>query len=554
MADPASSFEVDTVPVIPASWTQNSNTDNVFGWLRPMNEFARNAFHLVVDNMIHNPDTHLHERQFIHLDGKETLRSVSVSGSDDQADQEEPDQVQFVGAFKFSTSVHPKNLAKGWFIGTGRGKPEVDVVIGPPDSKWYSNKILGNHARLYIHKESCQTTVEALHSMEVSGSTGFKHIDQRMSASSKVLEDGHLVEFGRCMYLFHRGDAIANGKFEESLSGFMKYHHGDQWKAHPILSAPSTGSHLTFDGYTFLPGAFAGGTFGEVTAGWAQDGSAVAIKRFKRPNGKQLSQHQKIMNLTGKHTNILELIHSTSNLEPAFPAIYCVYSPLALASLEDVVISNKINLSAQIALLCDYLRGLVYLHETKGIMHRDIKPSNLGVLSFSPPRGIILDLDAATTERTSDDHNQGTYAYLAPEIINLKMGSTVEQKRYGSSVDVWALGMSAFRALRGQHVNWNDYDDMWTRGRKLPGTEITDFVLEARLKRFHDRFEQRVITLGEHLKYFTLLQGMTMWDPTDRLSVSLALRDAGNIAARLGEATIVPRQSTQGTKRKIGES
>lgn len=231
-----------------------------------------------------------------------------------------------------------------------------------------------------------------------------------------------------------------------------------------------------------------------------------------------------------------------------------MYSPLALASLEDVVISNKINLSAQIALLCDYLRGLVYLHETKGIMHRDIKPSNLGVLSFSPPRGIILDLDAATTERTSDDHNQGTYAYLAPEIINLKMGSTVEQKRYGSSVDVWALGMSAFRALRGQHVNWNDYDDMWTRGRKLPGTEITDFVLEARLKRFHDRFEQRVITLGEHLKYFTLLQGMTMWDPTDRLSVSSALGSAQNFAARLGEATIVPRQSTQGTKRKIGES
>ena len=200
--------------------------------------------------MVQNPDTHLHARKFIHVDGKETVRSASVSGSDDPGAQEETTQPQYFGAFEFSTGEYPKDPTKGWYIGTGRGKPEVDVVIGPPDPKWKSNHILGNHARIYVHRESCLATVEALHSMQVSGSTGLKHIDQRTGKSSKVLEHGHHVVFGRCAYIYERGDAITNGNFQASLPEFMKHHHG-QWEAHPILSAPSTGSHLTFGGYTF---------------------------------------------------------------------------------------------------------------------------------------------------------------------------------------------------------------------------------------------------------------------------------------------------------------
>ncbi len=256
--------------------------------------------------MIQNPNTQLHARKFIHVDGKENVRSASVSGSDDDpGGQEETIQLRYVGAFKFSTSVYPKDPTKGWYIGTGRRKPEADVVIGPPDPKWNSNQILENHARIYIHEESCLPTVEALHSMQVSGSTGLKHIAQKTGNSSKVLEHGHRVDFGRCAYIYEGGDAITNGNFQASLPGFMKLHHGDQWKAHPILSAPSTGPHLTFGGYTFLPGAFAAGTFGEVTAGWAQNGSAVAIKRFKRPNPQKFTQHQKIMGLIGKHVSAL---------------------------------------------------------------------------------------------------------------------------------------------------------------------------------------------------------------------------------------------------------
>lgn len=297
-------FEENTVSDIPSSWKQDHDTSNVFGWLSPMNDFACDAFHLIVDKMIQSPDGQLHERKFIHLDGMRPVRAASLSGSEDEDHQEKKDQIQFFGAFKFSTALLPKDPSKGWYIGTGRGKPEVDAVIGPPDSKGSGNHILGSHARLFIHKESCLATIEALHGMEVGGSTGPKHIDQNSGISCKVLEHGHEVKFGRCTYRYLQGEAMTNGSFRNSLPTFMKAHYrGLQWTAHPILSAPSTGAHLHFDGYTMLPGAFAGGSFGEVTAGWTENGSVVAVKRFKQPNQQQLSQHLNIMGLVGQHVS-----------------------------------------------------------------------------------------------------------------------------------------------------------------------------------------------------------------------------------------------------------
>ncbi len=186
-------------------------------------------------------------------------------------------------------------------------------------------------------------------------------------------------------------------------------------------------------------------------------------------------------------------------------------------------------------------------------MHRDIKPLNLGVLSFNPPRGVILDLDAATTEETSEDHMQGTVSYLAPEIIELKMASTSRSNKYGRSIDVWGLGMSALFALTRQTVNWNNYDDKFTVGRRLPGMATTNFVLEGRLKRFHGHFEAKLANFDTYLEYFKLLQRMTRWRDVDRRSASLALETAKFLAIGQEEPTIVPR-STQGSKRKFSDS
>ena len=45
------------------------------------------------------------------------------------------------------------------------------------------------------------------------------------------------------------------------------------------------------------------------------------------------------------------------------PDAYCVYAPLAVASLSDVITAYTAETTAIIALLADYLNGLVYLHD-----------------------------------------------------------------------------------------------------------------------------------------------------------------------------------------------
>ena len=568
MADLSNPFDLPTISSIPDSWEQESDTENIFAWLTPANEFACHAFHILVDRMIQNPDSQIPERRFIHIDGKESMDISSESSSDDQAEKGATTQPRWYGAFKFSTAVLPRDPAKGWFIGTGN---EVDVVIGPPDVRLKKHGLRGNHARLYIHRESCQPTVEALHGMEVSGATGVKYLT---ASSSKVLEHGHKVEFGQCAYIFLRGSALMNGMFDASLPKFMKAHHGESWAAHPIISATSTGSYLTMDQYTFSPGAFAAGSFGEVTAGWSQNGSAVAVKRFINPEPKRLSQHQKIMGLIGRHVsrveqmtrssrvltsrkpNIVELLHSSSDLEPAYPAIYCVYSPLAVADLENIIRSHTLNLAAQIALLMDYLRGLIYLHDEKGIMHRDIKPDNLGLLTLCPPRGIILDLDSATSEETSNDAGHGTVSYQAPEIINLKILPKDNRRNYGRSVDVWALGVSAFCALTAKHTRWSEYGRGSAYFRHLPGTKNPDYVLATRLDRFHNHVQAIALRSPLYLKYVDLLKEMTIYHPRSRISASKALNKAKGLASLVEEMEkpeIKPKGQAQGTKRKIGE-
>ena len=252
--------------------------------------------------------------------------------------------------------------------------------------------------------------------------------------------------------------------------------------------------------------------------------------------------------------NIVELLYSSSNLEPAYPAIYCVYSPLAQADLADIVQSHKINLPAQIALLKDFLRGLAYLHDQKGIMHRDIKPENLGILSLRPPRGIILDLDAATSEETSADTGQGTISYQAPEIINLTLPASASRQRYGRSVDVWALGASAFCAMMGTNVRWSEFDGRPDPARfHLRGTTYTDYVTAYRLSQFHNDIERKVAGRPAHMEYFRFLQKMTLYFPRSRFSASQALSKAEDLESGKEEPAIIPRVQAQGTKRKFGE-
>ena len=117
----------------------------------------------------------------------------------------------------------------------------------------------------------------------------------------------------------------------------------------------------------------------------------------------------------------MQLIGCIDYSEASVPTAYCVYSPLATVVIKDIIPTHQVDINTRIALLSDYLCGLAFLHEKKGVMHLDISPGNLAITSLEDPKGIIIDLDAAVKSEFCSDQSKGTLPYLAPEIIDLRM-------------------------------------------------------------------------------------------------------------------------------------
>lgn len=157
-------------------------------------------------------------------------------------------------------------------------------------------------------------------------------------------------------------------------------------------------------------------------------------------------------------------------------------------------------------ILHDCLRGLAFLH-SHGIVHTDIKPENIGLLDFHknemnkpaqlasysrPPRTVILDIDSMeqipsgqTTIKATPGSN-GTVGFHSPEH---------EMSEYDGRTDVWALGVSLFRAIFGTFPwSYGTEGNPWRKDRE---------VVEAREK-FHARYEKAV---GKVTDYYPSLGG-----------------------------------------------
>ncbi|KAI9881283.1 MAG: hypothetical protein M1830_005569 [Pleopsidium flavum] len=247
--------------------------------------------------------------------------------------------------------------------------------------------------------------------------------------------------------------------------------------------------------YLWSLGAFTSGTFGQVTAGTGSDGKAVAVKRFKEPEEEKLSAHRKMMSYIGKH--------------------------------------QKLAFTTQVTLFCQYLDGLSFLHEVKGIMHRDIKPNNLGVVDLVCPRAVIFDLDSATRDETSRDHFQGSLSYLAPEIVALKNWNGDKKALpppYGRKVDVWALGVSAY-------VTDTDTDEC------LPKECMTDNLYQSIQQRLKLRIKKDCLKAP----FLKIVLQMLAWSAHERPSATEALEELKIIDQdQSGKARI----DTEGSRKK----
>ncbi len=237
----------------------------------------------------------------------------------------------------------------------------------------------------------------------------------------------------------------------------------------------------------------------------------------------------------------MQLLECVSYFDTKVPSAYCIYTPLAIRNLEDTICGYMVDPAAQITLSGDFLNGLSYLHEQKHVMHLDIKPGNLGVLSFSKPKGVILDFDSATSELASVDHHKGTIAYLAPEIIALKRWDEgqVAQKPgpFDKRVDIWALGLSMYALHTGQPWRWNTF----ARSSDIP---LNGATINRANETLHSLFQATVIrsrsstTDGSSQTMLSLIQKMTGFTAKERTSASELLQIASVAKQQGGSGTI----------------
>lgn len=203
-----------------------------------------------------------------------------------------------------------------------------------------------------------------------------------------------------------------------------------------------------------------------------------------------------------------------AHFDTEVPDAYCVYSPLAVTTLAHLLGAYNVDLPGQITLFADFLNGLSYLHE-HGIMHRDINPNNLAVTSLDDPKGIIIDLDSATREVASTDHQQGTIPFLAPEIMLLK--SRLSSIPYDKSVDTWAVALSMWTLFSGQPFRWTAF------GPAHP--EWCGLVTPEAHREFHRRLIAKQANTSDTYTVGLLIQirEMTEYDSRKRGTSSWAL-------------------------------
>ncbi|RLV93846.1 Serine/threonine-protein kinase RAD53 [Spathaspora sp. JA1] len=193
-------------------------------------------------------------------------------------------------------------------------------------------------------------------------------------------------------------------------------------------------------------------------------GEAYAVKIINRRKalntggGDAMTGVERELSILGKldHPNIVKMKSFYEDMDN----YYIVMELVPGGDLMDFVAANgAIGEDATQVITKQILEGIAYVHK-KGISHRDLKPDNILIKQDDPILVKITDFGLAkfSDNTTFMKTFCGTLAYVAPEVITGKYGSsqaaTSPKDNYSCLVDIWSLGCLVY-VLLTSHLPFN---------------------------------------------------------------------------------------------------
>ncbi|KAL6832286.1 kinase-like domain-containing protein [Trichoderma camerunense] len=514
----------------------NSPAGRALMVLRPENEAAKWAFSQVVDFIKEQDaqsddddlvtDVRSHYAKFMWFSDEQVYDSAvsrfvnhstivespsspsSLSSSTCSLEEPCPTMI-WTGFYFLDSNIKTLHSDCGWLIGrlSKRGvsfaQPTVDILL--TDSR--AGNVARRHAVINFSPETRLATV----SLEFGNSA----VVNATSLTSKGSVAGcalgqNRIHFGDLMYSLEYTSYCLRPQGQTDLSSHLTGIHGDNQPTKEVLQAtptPQTTNVQTIGKYTITGGLTGRGTFGRVRPAVGPDGQKiVAVKTMEARPGRIQYTREKIalMDLIAQRAqaerqhNVLTMIESIHIRGRQVDEFHIVLEPYIGFTLSEI--PKDTHYTKHELILHDCLRGLAFLH-AHGIVHTDIKPENIGLLDFHknemhkpaqlssysrPPRTVILDIDSmeqiprGQAVIKAAPGSNGTVGFHSPEH---------EMSEYDGRTDVWALGVSLFRAIFGTFPwSYGTEGNPWRKDREVP---------EARQK-FHARYDKAVGKITDH--------------------------------------------------------
>ncbi|OHT06864.1 STE family protein kinase [Tritrichomonas foetus] len=198
------------------------------------------------------------------------------------------------------------------------------------------------------------------------------------------------------------------------------------------------------------------GGFGQVEKAYDNERKEiVAIKTVENFVPTKQTMREFTFLLNNKHENIVSFNDSFVVGNKLYLSIeYCPYGNIAKYK-------SIMKESLVLCIIRDVSRALKYIHSLK-MIHSDVKPQNILFSKTGDVKladfGIIHNQDSISIQKTGE--KDGSPLYMAPEMLS---GRPVD-----SSIDIWALGITAFEMLTGVPLKLTGFENIkeWIQQNK----------------------------------------------------------------------------------------